>query len=86
MDNTSLPIPPRNPEVVDLAELLIRNGRGIEGAGTPTITITGVEALGGGRPHHIIPDRIETGTFIVAAAITGGALKSPIAIPATCWP
>ncbi len=62
------------PEVVDLAELLIRMGARIEGAGTPTITITGVEALGG-ADHTIIPDRIETGTFIIAAAITGGALK-----------
>ncbi len=62
------------PEVVDLADLLIRMGARIEGAGTPTITITGVEALGG-ADHTIIPDRIETGTFIIAAAITGGSLK-----------
>ncbi len=62
------------PEVADLAHLLIRMGARIEGAGTPTITITGVEALGR-ADHSIIPDRIETGTFIVAAAITGGALE-----------
>ena len=46
----------------------------IEGAGTPTITIDGVDALGG-ADHSIIPDRIETGTFLVAAAITGGELE-----------
>ncbi|QQS44885.1 MAG: UDP-N-acetylglucosamine 1-carboxyvinyltransferase [Acidobacteriota bacterium] len=62
------------PEVTDLANLLIQMGARIEGAGTPTITITGVESLGG-ADHSIIPDRIETGTFIVAAAITGGALE-----------
>jgi len=49
-------------------------GAKIEGAGTPTITVHGVEALGGAN-HTIIPDRIETGTFIVAAAITGGEIE-----------
>jgi len=62
------------PEVVDLAELLNKMGARIQGAGTPIIEIEGVEALGGGE-HTIIPDRIETGTFIVAAAITHGSLQ-----------
>jgi len=59
------------PEVVDLADLLKAMGARIEGAGTPTIVIHGVEALHGAS-HRIIPDRIEAGTFAVAAAITGG--------------
>ena len=63
----------REPEVVDLAELLNRMGARIEGAGHSKITIEGVERLGGAE-HTIIPDRIETGTFIAAAAITGGQL------------
>ncbi|MBA2379385.1 MAG: UDP-N-acetylglucosamine 1-carboxyvinyltransferase, partial [Blastocatellia bacterium] len=62
------------PEIDDLAELLLKMGAKIEGAGTPTMTIDGVEGLGGAE-HTIIPDRIETGTFIVAAAITGGELE-----------
>jgi UDP-N-acetylglucosamine 1-carboxyvinyltransferase len=62
------------PEIVDLAELLTKMGAKIEGACTQTITVTGVERLGG-ADHTIIPDRIETGTFIVAAAITGGELE-----------
>lgn len=62
------------PEVVDLANLLTKMGAKIEGAGSPTITVTGVEALSG-VDHTIIPDRIETGTFIVAAAITGGEIE-----------
>jgi UDP-N-acetylglucosamine 1-carboxyvinyltransferase len=61
------------PEIVDLAELLTKMGAKVEGACTPTITVTGVERLRG-ADHTIIPDRIETGTFIVAAAITGGEL------------
>ena len=64
----------REPEVVDLAELLNKMGARIEGAGRSTVTIEGVERLGGAE-HTIIPDRIETGTFIVAAAITGGHLE-----------
>jgi UDP-N-acetylglucosamine 1-carboxyvinyltransferase len=59
------------PEVVDLADLLNAMGAKIEGAGTQTITIQGVPALGGAS-HRTIPDRIETGTFAMAAAITGG--------------
>ena len=61
------------PEVVDLAELLIKMGAHIEGAGTRTIRVRGVAKLNGAR-HRIIPDRIEVGTFIVAAALTGGDL------------
>jgi len=63
----------REPEVVDLAELLIAMGAQIEGAGTSNIRIQGVERLHGAE-HTIIPDRIEAGTFLIAAAITGGDL------------
>ena len=62
------------PEVADLAELLIKMGAKITGAGTPTITIEGVSELHGAT-HAIIPDRIETGTFLIAGAITGGDLE-----------
>jgi UDP-N-acetylglucosamine 1-carboxyvinyltransferase len=61
----------REPEVVDLADLLTRMGANIEGAGTSTIRVTGVKKLHG-TEHTIIPDRIEAGTYIVAGAITGG--------------
>jgi UDP-N-acetylglucosamine 1-carboxyvinyltransferase len=64
----------REPEIVDLAELLNKMGARVRGAGTPVIEIEGVEALGGAE-HTIIPDRIETGTFIAAAAITRGELE-----------
>jgi UDP-N-acetylglucosamine 1-carboxyvinyltransferase len=64
----------REPEIADLAELLNKMGARIKGAGTATIEIEGVEALGAAE-HTIIPDRIETGTFIVAAAITRGELE-----------
>jgi UDP-N-acetylglucosamine 1-carboxyvinyltransferase len=63
----------REPEVVDLADLLTKMGARIEGAGTSTITIQGVERLRGAE-HTIIPDRIEAGTFLIAGAITGGDL------------
>ncbi|MCP9493920.1 MAG: UDP-N-acetylglucosamine 1-carboxyvinyltransferase [Pyrinomonadaceae bacterium MAG19_C2-C3] len=69
------------PEVEDLAALLNRMGARIRGAGTPQITIDGVESLGAAE-HTIIPDRIETGTFIIAAAITGGDLEIKDCIPA----
>ena len=59
------------PEVVDLAALLVKMGAKIEGAGTSTIRIQGVDKLGGAR-HRIIPDRIEAGTFLIAGALTGG--------------
>jgi UDP-N-acetylglucosamine 1-carboxyvinyltransferase len=63
----------REPEVADLAGLLNKMGARITGAGTSTIRIEGVSKLGGAR-HRIIPDRIEAGTFVVAAALTGGDL------------
>ena len=63
----------REPEVVDLAELLMAMGAKIEGAGTSTIRIQGVEALHGAE-HTIISDRIEAGTFVIAAAICSGDL------------
>ena len=64
----------REPEVVDLATLLRAMGAQIEGEGTSTIRIRGVARLAGAR-HRIIPDRIEAGTFFLAAAITGGELE-----------
>ena len=64
----------REPEIGDLADLLNRMGARVRGAGTDAITIEGVEQLGGAE-HTIIPDRIETGTFLVAAAITDGELE-----------
>ncbi|HEX7286396.1 MAG TPA: UDP-N-acetylglucosamine 1-carboxyvinyltransferase [Candidatus Angelobacter sp.] len=63
----------REPEVVDLAALLNKMGAHIEGAGTSTIRIQGVDRLHGAR-HRIIPDRIEAGTFIIAGSLTGGDL------------
>lgn len=63
----------REPEVADLAELLVKMGARIEGAGTSTIRVSGVERLHGAE-HRIIPDRIEAGTFLIAGAITGGDL------------
>jgi len=68
------------PEVADLADLLNKMGARIEGAGTATITIEGVEALRGAS-HRIIPDRIEAGTFAVAAAITRGEVKIRDCLP-----
>src|ERR1035438_9286509 len=70
----------REPEVVDLAELLIKMGAKIEGAGTSTIRVQGVERLGGAE-HTIIADRIEAGTFLVAGAITGGDLTITGCVP-----
>ncbi len=61
----------REPEVVDLAQCLIAMGAKIEGAGTSTITIEGVTSLSGAR-HRVLPDRIETGTYAMAVAMTGG--------------
>lgn len=63
----------REPEVTDLADLLNKMGAKIEGAGTSTIRIQGVEKLHGAK-HRIIPDRIEAATFIIAGALTGGDL------------
>ncbi len=64
----------REPEIVDLARLLRAMGAGVEGEGTPTIVITGAERLSGAR-HAILPDRIEAGTYAMAAAITGGRVE-----------
>jgi UDP-N-acetylglucosamine 1-carboxyvinyltransferase len=64
----------REPEVVDLADLLNKMGAKIEGAGTSTIRVKGVSKLKGTK-HRIIPDRIEAGTFIIAGAMTGGDLN-----------
>ena len=61
----------REPEVADLAELLNKMGASVEGGGTSTVRIRGVERLHGAE-HSIIPDRIEAGTFLVAGAITAG--------------
>lgn len=61
----------REPEVVDLARLLTAMGARIEGAGTDTLRIEGVDGLGGAR-HAVIPDRIEGGTYLIGAALTGG--------------
>jgi UDP-N-acetylglucosamine 1-carboxyvinyltransferase len=62
------------PEVVDCAELLNKMGAKIKGHGTPEVRIEGVEKLNGTQ-HRIIPDRIECGTFMIAAAITNGELE-----------
>jgi UDP-N-acetylglucosamine 1-carboxyvinyltransferase len=64
----------REPEVVDLANFLIKMGARISGAGTDTIVVQGVKSLKGTR-YDILPDRIETGTYLVAGAITGGRVK-----------
>lgn len=64
----------REPEVIDLAECLVKMGANISGHGTDTIVIEGVERLHGCH-HDVMPDRIETGTFLVAAAMTGGRVK-----------
>jgi UDP-N-acetylglucosamine 1-carboxyvinyltransferase len=63
----------REPEVVDMAECLIKMGARIEGAGTDVITVHGVERLQGAE-HEIVCDRIEAGTYLVAAAMTGGSI------------
>jgi UDP-N-acetylglucosamine 1-carboxyvinyltransferase len=70
----------REPEVEDLARLLNSMGASVRGAGTDTIRIRGVASLKGAE-HRIVPDRIETGTFIAAAAITGGHLRLDHACP-----
>lgn len=64
----------REPEVEDLAHFLNALGAKIRGIGTSTLTIDGVDELGGGR-YHVMPDRIETGTYLAAAAITRGKIK-----------
>ena len=64
----------KEPEVVDLAQCLIAMGANITGAGTDTITVEGVERLHE-ADYSVLPDRIEAGTYLVAAAITGGRVK-----------
>src|SRR5258708_11124112 len=64
----------REPEIVDLARCLAAMGADVDGAGSDRIRIRGVKRLRGAR-HSVIPDRIETGTYMMAAAITGGALE-----------
>ncbi|MEQ1488198.1 MAG: UDP-N-acetylglucosamine 1-carboxyvinyltransferase, partial [Methylotenera sp.] len=64
----------KEPEVVDLAEMLNKMGAKITGAGTDVITIVGVEKLNG-TTHNVVCDRIEAGTYMVAAAMTGGEVK-----------
>jgi len=70
----------KEPEVVDLAECLNKMGAKITGAGTDTITIEGVERLTGAQ-HHVVCDRIEAGTYMVAAAMTGGEVTLKNARP-----
>jgi UDP-N-acetylglucosamine 1-carboxyvinyltransferase len=70
----------REPEVVDLADLLTKMGARIEGAGTSTIRIQGVKELRGAE-HTIIADRIEAGTFAIGAAITGGDVELAACVP-----
>ncbi|MBB4863535.1 UDP-N-acetylglucosamine 1-carboxyvinyltransferase [Pseudomonas nitritireducens] len=65
----------REPEVVDLANFINAMGGDVQGAGTDTIVINGVKSLGGGAKYNVMPDRIETGTYLVAAAATGGRVK-----------
>lgn len=64
----------REPEVLDLANFLNAMGAQISGAGTDTIVVDGVESLHGTR-YNVLPDRIETGTFLTATAMTGGRIK-----------
>lgn len=64
----------REPEIVDLADCLNAMGADVQGAGTGTITINGVKSLGGCE-HRVIADRVETGTYLIAAAATGGRVK-----------
>ncbi len=71
---TTLENAAREPEVVDLARFLNRMGARVSGAGSSTIEIEGVSALRG-VDYAVIPDRIETGTYLVAAAITGGSIE-----------
>ena len=70
----------REPEVVDLADFINAMGGKISGAGTDTIVIEGVERLTGCH-HQVVADRIETGTYLIAAAITGGRIKTKDTVP-----
>ena len=77
LDNAAM-----EPEIVDLAECLVAMGARIEGAGTGRIVVEGVERLRGGE-HSVVADRIEAGTFLVAAAMTGGRVTLTHARPDT---
>jgi len=72
----------REPEVIDLANFLMQMGATIDGAGSSTIVVQGVESLGGTQ-YSVMPDRIETGTYLVAAAMTGGRIRAQRAAPDT---
>ena len=72
----------QEPEVVDLAECLISMGAGISGHGSNTITIEGRESLDG-FDYRVVPDRIEAGTYLVGAAMTGGRVRAINAAPGT---
>ncbi|XP_014680456.1 PREDICTED: UDP-N-acetylglucosamine 1-carboxyvinyltransferase-like, partial [Priapulus caudatus] len=79
---TTLENAAREPEVVDLANCLVQMGAKISGAGTHTIIVEGVDKLKG-ISYSVLPDRIETGTYLAAAAITGGHIKCLNAAPRT---
>ena len=72
----------REPEVTDLANFLIGMGANIEGVGSSTLVVHGVEELGG-TTYPVLPDRIETGTYLVAAAMTGGKIRAVNTAPET---
>lgn len=72
----------REPEIIDLANCLNAMGAKVSGAGTDTIKVQGVEKLNGCR-YRVLPDRIETGTFLIAAAVTGGKIRCENAAPET---
>ena len=72
----------REPEVTDLANFLIGMGAKIQGAGSSTIVVQGVDRLGG-TTYRVLPDRIETGTYLVAAAMTGGHIRAVNTAPET---
>ena len=72
----------REPEVTDLAQFLVGMGAKIVGIGSSTLVIQGVERLGG-TEYSVLPDRIETGTYLVAAAMTGGRVRALRAAPET---
>jgi len=72
------------PEVGDLVDCLVAMGARIEGKGSPTLRIEGVERLGGAE-HRVIPDRIEAGTYLMAGAITGSRVRVEGVVPAHLW-
>jgi len=72
----------QEPEVSDLAGFLVTLGAKIRGIGSSTLTVDGVESLGGGE-YSVLPDRVEAGTYLVAAAMTGGRVRIESAAPAT---